>query len=443
MNIYNDFIKVFDKSTMSIAIRKVLDKETENGMIIANRFRYIICFIIAFGVIILHLESPAHANYSNFLIVLLILIVAIVQSFLLKNNMRVALKFSYVSLFFDFLLIFGMIMFQSKDPDGVYQFVVAVKNTNYWIFILYFMLQILQLRIKMLTFPLFLPIAVQMVLIYLALSESPVITSDFFLARMSSRFHLAEAIVKRPLVVFGVGILLSYLAYRTILMLREIGTIQQQKFLLSRYFSPKIVEEITANSEYIKGGQRQKVTVLFTDIRGFTKLSEKLTPSELVDFLSEFRERMSNAIFKNGGSVDKFIGDAIMGIFGTPKPSKIFGEDSENAFKAGLEMFKQLNEINNNRVAKGYKPINIGIGIHTGEVIAGNIGEGNLLEYTVIGDAVNTASRIESLCKKYNDDFIVSKAVYDELNESNRFTRLPDTLVKGKELPLEIYKVNL
>ncbi len=213
---------------------------------------------------------------------------------------------------------------------------------------------------------------------------------------MGAKVYLMDALLKRPAIVIVVGLTTLYSIYRAVAMVRRLGETQQRNAALSRYFSPGIVE----------------VTILFTDIRDFTRISESVDPGELVSFLADFRERMSRVIFDAGGSIDEFIGDAIMATFGTPRPSPEKGADSRKAVKAALGMRACLEQINTRRQGSLLEPIRMGMGIHTGEVIAGSIGEGDFLEFSVIGDAVNTASRIENLCKTYASDIIISRDVH-------------------------------
>ena len=177
------------------------------------------------------------------------------------------------------------------------------------------------------------------------------------------------------------------------------------------------------------------------DIRGFTEFSEQLSPDQIAGFLSDFREIMINAIFEYGGTIDKFIGDAIMATFGTPAPSPEYGRDSQNALSAALQMIDNLDKFNNKRIKNSYKPVDIGIALHTGIVFSGNIKAGEYLEYTVIGDVVNTASRIETLCKEFSCRFLISEEVFAEVNQFVKTEKMPLTNVKGKSQPLQVYKV--
>jgi len=210
---------------------------------------------------------------------------------------------------------------------------------------------------------------------------------------------------------------------------------------MQRYFSPKVAERITqAEESFLQpGGQKQNVAVLFSDIRGFTTLSEEMTPEEVVELLSEYHSKMVDAIFQYGGTLDKFIGDGIMATFGTPDPQE---DDIERAVQAGIAMTKSLQELNENRNQRNIREIKQGIGIHFGPVIAGNIGTQQRLEYTVIGDTVNIASRIESACKELKEDFLISKEVQVHLSSEILTRALGEISVKGKSMPIHVYAVD-
>jgi len=195
-----------------------------------------------------------------------------------------------------------------------------------------------------------------------------------------------------------------------------------------------VVDDITENPEEVRRARRQKVTVLFMDIRGFTKLCENLKDEEmLLDWLTDFREEMVRAVFDQGGTLDKFIGDAVMATFGTPHPDPDPKADAIRAVKAAKQMFVRLEALNKVWELKGLAPAAIGVGLHTGEVVAGNIGNQLQIEYTVIGDPVNTASRIEGLCKTLGEPLLVSGDVYDEVKHLFEGREMPPTEVSERE----------
>ena len=222
-------------------------------------------------------------------------------------------------------------------------------------------------------------------------------------------------------------------------MMEEANT----KLMMERYLSPQLVNELYKNNTSIEpGGKIQRVTILFSDIRSFTTISEKLPPNEVVRFLNEYLSLMTDKIFLNNGTIDKFIGDAIMTIFGAPIQGK---DDSLRAIVTAFQMQDALSELNAKRNLTS-SPMEMGIGIHTGDVLAGNIGSNKRLDYTVIGDNVNLCSRIESLTKYYPCKILISQNTFLEIKdialENNIIPREVDTvLVKGKSKQIKIYEV--
>ncbi len=182
---------------------------------------------------------------------------------------------------------------------------------------------------------------------------------------------------------------------------------------------------------------KQVCTVLFSDIRGFTSMSERMEPEAVVSFLNDYLQRMVDIVFDEGGIVDKFIGDAVMAVFGAPFPKP---DDAVRAVRAGHRMLEELDRFNADQAAIGGVNIRIGIGIHTGPVIAGNIGSDKKMEYTVIGDTVNIASRVESLCKEHKAEFLITQACYDATRRRIAVRPIGPVSVKGKEISLMIYE---
>lgn len=217
-------------------------------------------------------------------------------------------------------------------------------------------------------------------------------------------------------------------------------TLRERDFIrdtFGRYVSQQVVEEILRGRVEL-GGTLHTATVLFADIRGFTSLSERLRPNEVVDLLNEYLEAMVQAITTHEGIPDKFIGDGVMAVWGVPMACE---GHSEKAVRAALDMLGKLADINARRRAAGQQPLRIGIGIHTGELIAGNIGSKKKMEFTVIGDTVNTCSRIESANKELGTTMTISPAVYEALSYGLQvhFEKVPPLPVRGKEVPLSLY----
>ncbi|MCK6542098.1 FHA domain-containing protein [bacterium] len=210
------------------------------------------------------------------------------------------------------------------------------------------------------------------------------------------------------------------------------------KSALERYVSKQIAERIMSNdgSSIRFMPERREVTLIFSDVRGFTTLSEKLSAEEMVEILNRYFSRMIDVIFKYGGTLDKFIGDSIMALFGAPATS---GDDAWNAVQAAIEMQRGLEAFNDEQRQLGKPEIQVGIGINTGHVVVGNIGSDQRMEYTAIGDNVNLASRLQG--KAAGGKIIISKATYDFVKDKVQATLLGTTEVKGKTIPVEIYEV--
>ncbi len=204
-----------------------------------------------------------------------------------------------------------------------------------------------------------------------------------------------------------------------------------------RYVSRQVLDEIL-NGKVSLGGELRTATVLFSDIRGFTALSERLPPAEVVRFLNRYLDLMVDVLVEHGGTIDKFIGDAIMASFGVPLSRE---DDALRAVRCAVAMLSRLEAWNVDRAAAGEPSVEIGIGLHTGEVLAGNIGSAKKMEYTVIGDTVNTSSRIEQLNKTLGTRLLVSAGTYDLVKDAVVARVLPPVEVKGKSLPVTVYEV--
>jgi adenylate cyclase len=215
----------------------------------------------------------------------------------------------------------------------------------------------------------------------------------------------------------------------------EKEALTRQRF--QRLLSPAIAELVVSGEvEVAKGGQSRQASVFFSDIRGFTAMSEKRSAQDVVDMLNEYFELMVEMVFKYEGTLDKFVGDEIMALFGAPVAHP---DDAYRAVKVAVEQMHALEEWNLVRVAEGEDPITIGIGINSGEVVAGYLGSSKALEYTVIGDVVNTASRLCSRAQA--GEIVISKSTYEEVKNYFNVEELPAASLKGKALPQEIYRV--
>jgi len=208
---------------------------------------------------------------------------------------------------------------------------------------------------------------------------------------------------------------------------------------LRQYVSREVIHEILENPDKLKlGGEKKDITVMFSDIRGFTSFSEKLKPEKLVGFLNEYLTEMSEIILDDKGVIDKYIGDAIMAFWGAPLENK---HHSRDACRSALKMIDKLKEIQQNFKKRNLPEINIGIGLNSGEAVIGNMGSSKRFDYTAMGDTVNISSRLESLTKQYNVKIIISQTTYREINEEFVCRELDFVNVKGKNKPIKIYEL--
>ncbi len=216
--------------------------------------------------------------------------------------------------------------------------------------------------------------------------------------------------------------------------------IQREAVVLSnfqRYFAPDLAEQIAGEQSAVKlGGTKRSVVVFFSDIRGFTPMSEKMNPDEIATLLTEYFTEMVEVVFEHGGTLDKFMGDAIMALWGAPIGRD---DDPDRAMRAGIAMQQVLNELNQKWAEQGRQQVQIGIGINFGEVFAGNIGSDRRLEYTVIGDAVNVASRLCS--KAAPGEILLSEPLYKALQEPPEVEALEPLDLKGKAEAVPVYRV--
>lgn len=215
------------------------------------------------------------------------------------------------------------------------------------------------------------------------------------------------------------------------------------KGTFSRYVAPSIVDEMLGNPDKLKmGGERKDITVFFSDVRDFTSISEKLTPQQLSDCLNQYMNKMTNIMFETKGTLDKYIGDAIVGYWGAPVEIE---DHPYLGVGAAVEMIELLPSINEEFERQGYPEFRVGIGLNTGICSVGNMGSDQIFSYTALGDHMNLGARLEGLCKPYGSQIIISEFTFDRLTEDQKneftFRELDLVRVKGKEKPVKIYEV--
>jgi adenylate cyclase len=245
-----------------------------------------------------------------------------------------------------------------------------------------------------------------------------------------------QAHVWLELVPVPAGAGLGYGVTVIVALIRE----QREKRRLSRFFSPDVVRAILATRrEDALAGRRRRITVLFSDIRGFTTLSEKLEPEEVVALLRDYLTAATAIVFRHGGSVDKYIGDAIMALYSAPFDQP---DHAVRAVRTALELQQCVEAVSARWADRGGGSLSSGVGIHTGDAVVGAIGSQQRLEFTAIGDTVNVASRLEGLTKDFGAPIIISQTTHQELAGQFQARPLGGVRVKGRDVPVEIYAVD-
>ncbi len=219
-------------------------------------------------------------------------------------------------------------------------------------------------------------------------------------------------------------------------MARGLEERDRVKETFNKFHNKEIAEKILSG-EVKLGGEKKRATIFFSDIRGFTSLSESISPEEVVILLNEYMTRMVGVIRRYGGVVDKYVGDAIMALWGVPV---VGAADGAQALRACIAMRMELAQLNELRISRGQPVLLIGMGLNCGDVIAGNIGSEEKMEYTVIGDSVNVASRIESMTKELGTDLLVSQSIVDGLKDQFIFEACEQIRVKGKAELLQVFR---
>jgi adenylate cyclase len=224
----------------------------------------------------------------------------------------------------------------------------------------------------------------------------------------------------------------------SMLMIEDISNEKRLKSTMARYMDPGIADKLVASGAELLGGQAVTATVLFSDIRSFTTITEQLGAQGTVALLNEYFELMVDCIQREEGMLDKFIGDAIMAAFGIPVGHD---DDADRAVRAAIAMMRELNVWNQQRATEGKPPVDIGIGLNTDVVVSGNIGSRKRMDYTIIGDGVNLAARLESACKAYGTHILISEFTYQKLRATYTTREVDLVVVKGKTQPVAVYEV--
>jgi adenylate cyclase len=265
----------------------------------------------------------------------------------------------------------------------------------------------------------------------------------YFVGCILLLIFIAAASFRENILLDALSLLFSFTMSFTISAIFSYSTEGRQKReikrIFSHYMNESLVEELLRNPDQLRlGGEKRALTVFFSDLKGFTSLSEKKSPEELVRLLNNYHTAMAEIIFNKGGIIDKYQGDGIMAFWGAPIKKE---DDARQACLAALESQKRLSELRGSFDKMGFPPLHARIGINTGEMVVGNMGSERRFDYTVVGDNVNLASRLESVNKVYSTNIIVSESVYLLTKDYFEYRELDVVRVKGKEQVVRIYEL--
>lgn len=434
------------------SVESIIIKREVRGLKIATYFRLFLFGGFFFINLFLQYENSFYGNIAKYLTQVIVFFGVLIGIYFLRelNRLRKINLVGLLGCIFDcfVIIILPSIWYSSVGGNnaGIPRLFI-IKSEIVRIVFAFIVLNSLSLRFIypfIITCTSFLLQVFHFIYAYPQMLEQNSFAKSYIEVNLGDKFML-DAFFTNLFLFVCTGIGISYLTWIIRKTIYEAAIAEKENTQISRYFSPAIADKIkSASNEFMKpGGNLQEVGILFSDIRNFTTLSEALTPKETMEMLSEYHEKMVKVIFDNGGTLDKFIGDGIMATFGTPNPGQ---DDAENTLKAALAMRNALEEFNLSRKKRQLLPISSGIGIHFGEVIAGNIGTPERLEYTIIGDNVNIASRIESTCKELKVDLLCSANLIEKIPLEKKKNLAIESggivLLKGKSNTLEVFKVS-
>ena len=266
-----------------------------------------------------------------------------------------------------------------------------------------------------------------------------VIGSTIYLLGAEGSLSTAQTFTVLNFAYPGASMLMTFVVVMLYRIVIEQAEQRATKGVMGKYLSPAVMHEVLKDPDGLKlGGEKREMSVLFSDIRGFTSVSEKMEPQELVHFLNEYLTEMTDLVFEHKGVLDKYMGDAIMAFWGAPTHQP---DHAEQACRTGFHMMRRLRELQPQWSERGLPPLNIGVGINTGPMTCGNVGSKMRFDYTVMGDSVNLGSRLEGVNKEYGTNIIISDGTYQQVKEKFSARFLDLIAVKGKQEPTAIYEL--
>ena len=333
----------------------------------------------------------------------------------------------YLSISIDAVLINALVLMYVLAPGESHQSIVEVHGTSF------VYLAIVTAGVRLSPAAAFFGAGLNSVMLIVLVAVSTVQVDDL---RIMGGAEWITVLIG----LFGSTVLGVTVATRTSRLVRQSARetlrYQSARGKLGAYLSAQVADVVLQESELRLGGQRQEVAVLFSDLRGFTSYSQSLEPEQIVDQLNDYMSVMVDTIARHEGIVDKFMGDGIMAVFGAPMPKP---DDADRAIECAQAMMKAIDEHNQLRQDRSLPKLHHGIGVHFGPVVAGNVGTAERAAYTVIGDTVNLASRLEGMTKQLDADYLVSEKTLRACTRSHNLRRIDEIEVRGREGAVTVY----
>lgn len=421
------------------SINQLMKHEETKGERIALLFMIFIATVGGFIIFISRSQITKIAQLAFGITLPLFIVYCITEYFMLKNFKKYRYSIKFISSF-----LFGFIVFLNLLVLFGYR---TYKTPIFSLFYLLIGLGALRYSARLSLFSTFISSVFIFLLVIISILTKNVQFGNLQESYISNKVSLLWVIVNSVFMIM-LGIIQYYIAERYRFVMRQSlvfevdkikkeNEVNQIKTMFSRYVSMQVAEMLINNKHRIVN-EKKYVTVLFCDIKDFTKISEEMEANEVVKMLNRFFSVMIEIIFYFHGTLDKFIGDALMAVFGAPISE---GNDEINAVCTAIAMRKALILLNEENKLKGYPSLNFRIGIDSGDAIAGNIGSEKRMEYTVIGHTVNCASRIEQSNKIFNTDILITKNTYDKIKDYLDYEKMPPLIIKGIEEKIETYHV--
>ncbi len=429
------------KRTTKNSIKALLLQEEMKAEVNIARIKVVLFGLLTLSQFVeaLFMNKPFSQEAFPVLIVFFISILMYLDIYFLKTNPKYHKFFGpynkYVIISFDILIVSFLLFYIFKNIFHSEQPLLSYNTYHPFLFAFYMFLAIAYIMLDIFRFSIVSSFYLGLLIILSYITVNKLLIDELTIPEKTVDFSDIFFTIFFVSIVIIISCLSALISSR----IRNIVVLSKKQENLQRFLPETVAHEfLNSKEDFNLDGQRKRVTILFADIRNFTTLSEDAQPEEVVQFLNIFLEEMIASIFKYQGTLDKFLGDGIMAIFGAPVELE---NSAENAVNAAVDMLDRLKSFNEkNRDIFG-SDISIGIGIHTGEVVLGGIGTDRRMDFTAIGDAVNTASRLQGITKNYQTPIIFSEDTRDLIKTKIESHVLDKVQLRGKHSEIQIYQL--